>query len=395
MWRKKSREAVPAGEVRGEFGKALDKLLPRPEERRRFRVWRHTRPFWAGVFVILSGIVIISYPLGPWPAMMAIGSSALTGIVIGLILIVGGLFYWFAPHQKSFVSIILMLCSILSFVASNLGGFFLGMILGMIGSAWGFGWKQPKSVAPRPSPRSPNKTTAAAFVAVAMLAGMFVVVGHADVAEAAGRPLGRPPLPRAGCGKTPVKSGSISAKSARLYIDPVTMHTACGGKQVVDLFIGKADLSKYTLKSPSNTLGLSSNLTIYNVELETPRICVDLSGDLVSGIIPVSKIPGGSTVNSIISALIKAGGSVAGGVLSKLTSLTNSSGQLCITPSLIKTLGTTLYTAAGSHKDSAGRRYFPISELNSSPASWDQTYIRGDVLLKGANISIIGGPPAH
>lgn len=443
MWRTKNRDAVPAGEIRGEFGLALDKLLPKPELRHRFRIWRHTRPFWPGVFVIVSGLVIISYPLGPWPAMMAIGASALTGIVIGLVLITGGLFFWFSPHQRSFVSIILMLCSVLSFVASNLGGFFLGMILGMIGSAWGFGWKQPKAIPPRPTPRSPSSDspsgshaadgshsadsadgspsadstsdspsptpstrssgrhaahspsskTAGAFVAVAMLAATFVVTGQSNIAQAADRPLGRAALPSVGCGSTPVTASSLAAKSVRLYLTPITVRQGCGGgKRVVDLFIGKADLSNYRLKSPSNTLAVNSDLTIYNIELESPAICVDLDiAGLASHYIDTSsltKIPilGGVLVTA--TDLLKKIGSVVAGAA------TGGGGCLKITPSLVDSLRPLLSPISST--DSQGRKYFPIDKLNSSPANWDQTYIRGDVQLKGhPRIAIVGKPPAY
>ena len=33
-----------------------------------------------------------------------------------------------------------VLLAVLSFIASNLGGFFIGMLLGIIGGSMGFGW---------------------------------------------------------------------------------------------------------------------------------------------------------------------------------------------------------------------------------------------------------------
>ncbi|MGX1882183.1 DUF6114 domain-containing protein [Streptomyces sp. NPDC055287] len=61
------------------------------------------------------------------------------GIGIGLALIAADLFLWFLPHTRHCVSVNALL-SVLSFAATNLGGFVVGMGLGIAGSAMGFGW---------------------------------------------------------------------------------------------------------------------------------------------------------------------------------------------------------------------------------------------------------------
>ncbi|GAA1667237.1 hypothetical protein GCM10009765_15900 [Fodinicola feengrottensis] len=119
----------------------LDRVLPAAAARRPFRSWRRSRPFWAGVLVIAAGVEIVFYPLAPLATMISIGTAAVAGLTIGLILITAGLFFWFAPQQRMFISIVTMLCSLASLVLSNLGGFIVGMMLGLIGSSMAFGWR--------------------------------------------------------------------------------------------------------------------------------------------------------------------------------------------------------------------------------------------------------------
>lgn len=358
---RKPSEPVHAGDTRSEFGAALDQQLPLPDRRRAFRQWRHTRPFWAGVFVILAGAVIISYPLGPWPDMMAIGSAAMTGIAIGLIMILGGLFFWFAPHQRMFISIVLMICSILSLVASNLGGFFLGMILGMIGSSMAFGWKQPEDRVLRPSPLPRGEDgggKAVALVAVGMLLASFVGVGlTSDAAAAAAphrtqdRPEGRPPLPTVGCGITRVNAATLKAQNVTV-LGTEFIKDGCGNSiEVVDLFIESADLTGYVLASPNDTFKIVTDLHIERIELPTPRLRANVDvAKLILDQLGLPSLPG-----------LLPGAPVP------------------IDPPLVKTL------------DSLGLLPLTIKGLDAAPANWIQPIIRGgDVRLINTGMRIIG-----
>ena len=51
-----------------------------------------------------------------------------------------GLVTWFNPTHKTFYSIAGVVLGIVSFPASNLGGFFLGMLLAIIGGSIAFAW---------------------------------------------------------------------------------------------------------------------------------------------------------------------------------------------------------------------------------------------------------------
>lgn len=124
--------------------------LPSAKLRAPFRNWRRSRPFWAGGFVMFGGAVIILLPLAPLPIMLEIGFAAIAGVVLGLVLIIGGLFFWFTPANRAFVAVITAACSVISLPASNLGGFIVGMMAGIIGSCMAFGWSPDKGVAKKP-----------------------------------------------------------------------------------------------------------------------------------------------------------------------------------------------------------------------------------------------------
>ncbi|WP_234433904.1 DUF6114 domain-containing protein, partial [Streptomyces rimosus] len=114
--------------------------LPWPERRAAFRGWRRTRPFWAGLLLILGGAELLLVPLSPLTVLINLGLGGLAAIGIGLALIVAGLFLWLRPAAHHYVSLHALILSVLSFAATNLGGFLVGMGLGIAGSAMGFGW---------------------------------------------------------------------------------------------------------------------------------------------------------------------------------------------------------------------------------------------------------------
>ncbi|MFF5718934.1 DUF6114 domain-containing protein [Streptomyces buecherae] len=123
--------------------------LPLPRQRAAFRGWRRTRPFWAGLLLVLGGLELMAIPLSPLTVLVSLGLGGIAAIGIGIALVVAGLFLWFAPRARHYVSINALLLSVLSFAATNLGGFLIGMMLGIVGSAMGFGWT------PREAPEAP------------------------------------------------------------------------------------------------------------------------------------------------------------------------------------------------------------------------------------------------
>ncbi len=112
----------------------------------RFRAWRRSRPFWGGLLLVLAGLELLAIPLlsvvahGSVKVVIYIGIGGVFGVLIGGLLVACGLLIWFHPVQRVFYAIAGVLLAVASFVATNLGGFFLGMLLGVTGASLSFGW---------------------------------------------------------------------------------------------------------------------------------------------------------------------------------------------------------------------------------------------------------------
>jgi len=131
--------AASAGKQRVTGARARD-------ARQAFRTWRRSRPFWGGLLLILAGVEMIAIPLlsvvahNSVKVVIYIGIGGIFGVLIGGLLVTCGLLIWFHPVQRVFYAITGVLLAVASFVATNLGGFFIGMLLGVIGGSLSFGW---------------------------------------------------------------------------------------------------------------------------------------------------------------------------------------------------------------------------------------------------------------
>ncbi|MDX6743774.1 DUF6114 domain-containing protein [Actinocorallia sp. A-T 12471] len=105
-----------------------------------FRHWRRTRPFWGGVFAVLAGVELIAIPYAPLAVSIHQGMPGVASWLAGAMLVAGGVLAWVHPVQRHFYGIITMLAALASFPSSNLGGFFLGLLLGVVGSGMIFAW---------------------------------------------------------------------------------------------------------------------------------------------------------------------------------------------------------------------------------------------------------------
>ncbi|TDC80452.1 DUF6114 domain-containing protein [Streptomyces hainanensis] len=109
-----------------------------------FRHFRWRRPFWAGLFVLIGGLPIAYFPyanmtFGQLTVRMATTAGA-GSLVIGVLLIVLGLTIWFQPHVRIFAGVAAIMLALVSLVVSNVGGFLLGFLFGMVGGAMSIAW---------------------------------------------------------------------------------------------------------------------------------------------------------------------------------------------------------------------------------------------------------------
>lgn len=168
---------------RARCGTWLERALPWPERRAVLRRWRRTRPFWAGLLLLLGGAELLLVPLSPLTVLVSLGLGGLAALGIGLALMVAGLFLWCAPAAHHYVSVNALILSVLSFAATNLGGFLVGMGLGITGSAMGFGWSPGRSASQERTsaePRDPAAVRGGAgskALAVALPIALFAAVG--------------------------------------------------------------------------------------------------------------------------------------------------------------------------------------------------------------------------
>lgn len=113
----------------------------------RFKIWRKKRPFAGGLLLILSGGVIaapayITIHISDLLVMISTVSGVST-LLIGALLIMFGLGAWFRQETATYVGVLGILVAIVALPTSNIGGFVIGSLLGIIGGALTFAW-QPR-----------------------------------------------------------------------------------------------------------------------------------------------------------------------------------------------------------------------------------------------------------
>jgi hypothetical protein len=88
------------------------------------------------VLLPLSGVLVH----GGLKLVIYIGIGGVFGVLIGALLIAAGTALLANPVHRTFYGIAGIILGIASFPASNLGGFFLGMLLAIVGGALGYAW---------------------------------------------------------------------------------------------------------------------------------------------------------------------------------------------------------------------------------------------------------------
>jgi hypothetical protein len=126
-----------------------------------WRRWRRTRPFWGGLLIIFGGAEMLLSEQAPLPIVIHVGIQGLAGYLVPIVLVLCGLLLWLSPVQQTFYSVLAVVLSLASWITSNLGGFFVGLLLGVVGGALAFAWTRgeepvpplrPQSRPPRPAP---------------------------------------------------------------------------------------------------------------------------------------------------------------------------------------------------------------------------------------------------
>lgn len=110
----------------------------------RFRNWRRDRPFMGGLFLILSGIIILAPAYLSFQVQdLLVVVSAMSGVstlLIGVVLIMLGIGVWVRPDLSVFAGILALVLAVVSLPASNFGGFIIGALCGIIGGSLLIAW---------------------------------------------------------------------------------------------------------------------------------------------------------------------------------------------------------------------------------------------------------------
>lgn len=165
---------------------------PEPEEVdersrwERFKEWRHGRPFIPGLLLMLSGFFIaapayLTLQISDLLVMISTVSGVST-LLIGALMFMFGLGAWYQPETTMYVGVLSILLAIVALPTSNLGGFVIGSLLGIIGGALTLAWRpearRPKrNKAKQHAPKHARKGDAANYAtSVAAIVGGVAVI---------------------------------------------------------------------------------------------------------------------------------------------------------------------------------------------------------------------------
>lgn len=121
-----------------------------PGWRRGLRQWRRSRPFWGGLILALAGLELLwSSHLDLGASISAPGFEGFMSYLLPGIVGAAGVLSWFSPKQRIFYSIVAVITALYALIGLNVGGFFIGTALGVVGASLTFAWTPvPASVVP-------------------------------------------------------------------------------------------------------------------------------------------------------------------------------------------------------------------------------------------------------
>jgi hypothetical protein len=105
--------------------------------------WSGQRPWLGGAVTTLGGLAIAVLPNKGFTVVVLPGVAGLSGFVLGALIIACAMFMLFSPQLHGFLGIAAVLLSLVSFVTTNIGGYVIGLLLGIVGGSLGFAWNPP------------------------------------------------------------------------------------------------------------------------------------------------------------------------------------------------------------------------------------------------------------
>ncbi|MGH8880648.1 MAG: DUF6114 domain-containing protein, partial [Stackebrandtia sp.] len=120
---------------------------------RGFKQWRLGRPFWGGVVTIAGAVELLALTTAPVQVMLIRGLAGIGTLVIAAMLIALAVISWTQVQLRVICGVFVVILGLASFAVSNLGGFFIGLTLALVGGSLIFAW-QPASPGEAPTGES-------------------------------------------------------------------------------------------------------------------------------------------------------------------------------------------------------------------------------------------------
>lgn len=114
-----------------------------------WRAWCRGRPLLAGACTFAGGLVVVFLPAGAYTVLLLPGLAGVSGFLLGGMLCVCGLCMVWSPGLHGFLGLAAALVALTALVSSNIGGFLLGTLLGLLGGSLAFAWTPGQMVPER------------------------------------------------------------------------------------------------------------------------------------------------------------------------------------------------------------------------------------------------------
>lgn len=126
-----------------------DDQTPIKRQWHRIQYWCDQRPCWGAFCVLIASILILWEPVSVLQNDISPTNTAWAGILVGGLLLVMGLVELFAPGHALVAGAACVILSLVSLITA-LGGFGIGMLLGIIGSSYVIAWQPERKARKRP-----------------------------------------------------------------------------------------------------------------------------------------------------------------------------------------------------------------------------------------------------
>jgi hypothetical protein len=117
-----------------------------------FGAWARSRPFVGGVLAVLAGVEMFfsgQLDIGNIHVQLGIEGFQATIIPIGMVLL--GTLAVLMPAHRIFYGVLTLVLAVYSLIGVNLGGFFVGMLLGSVGGVLIVAWMPKPAAADEPT----------------------------------------------------------------------------------------------------------------------------------------------------------------------------------------------------------------------------------------------------